>query len=119
MAFVIVALKAGDLKMNQRIVGPFGTYEEAETAFSQMGPARDYEHKYIEEMTAPCDVDGVEVEPYGDEAYEQLTGDEQEELFQMLVDEAGDMSSRDIARAALAGMPLSEMREYLEYDQDA
>jgi len=57
-------------------------------------------------------------EPRGIAAYEQLAGDEQEELFQMLVDEAGDMSSRDIARDMLDGMPLSEMREYLDYEPE-
>lgn len=59
-----------------------------------------------------------ECEPYGDEAYEQLTADEQSELFAMLVDEAADRSSRDVARDMLDGMPLSEMREYLDGEEE-
>lgn len=52
-------------------------------------------------------------ELYGSDAYEALSVGDQAVLWQIMVDEAGDMSTRDTAHMMMADMSLAEMRERL------
>lgn len=65
-----------------------------------------------------CAVSGMLiVAEYRVDAYEQLTEDEQKELFEIMRDEAADNSSRDMAFMLIEQMSLAEMREILDGDE--
>lgn len=55
---------------------------------------------------------------YGAAAFEQLSESEQNMLFGMLMDEAGDMSTRDRAHAMLEDMDLDYMRTMLSEGEE-
>jgi hypothetical protein len=52
----------------------------------------------------------------GMEALETFTEDEQSTLWELACEMAADMSDRDLARAVIAEMGVSEFREWLESD---
>ena len=118
MSWMIVALPMGDIEGNQRLIGPYSSYELAEQDFAKLGPAGNYQHKYIEEITTMEEMLGEEPILYGQKAFESLKEEERGELWDMLVDEAADMSTKDRVWQMLDGMGLDEMREYLDGEEE-
>ena len=109
--------------VGQEMTGPFDTYDEAMDHFSLvMGPASVYEHKYITELftveersriSAGDTVEEVdELARSGEPAdIEKVPAEWREELMAELMQEAADMSPKELAFLLLEGMDMAELDE--------
>lgn len=106
---------------DQEFTGPFEYYDDAMDHFVTMGPASSYEHKYIVELFTPDerarisgDADGQDlgVRNAGERAdLERVPAQWREALMMELVDEVGDMSTKELAFLLLEGMDQDELDE--------
>ena len=118
----IICTKGVD-EVGQEMTGPFETYDEAMDHFVTMGPASAYSHKYITELFTVAERARISAGDDGEEPGDELArGDEpadienvpaqyREELLAELMQEAADMSSRELAFLLLEGMDQAELDE--------
>lgn len=111
--------------VGQEMTGPFDDYNSAMDHFVTMGPASVYEHKYIVELftveersriSADDDVEEVDSLARGGEPadIEKVPAEWREELMAELMQEAADMSSKELAFLLLEGMDMAELLERVE-----
>lgn len=115
MQWIIITKPIG---ADQEFTGPFDSYDEAMDVFVTMGPA---EHKYVVELyTAEerarisggedCqDVGGKAASERAD--LERVPAQWREALLGELMDEAADMSPKELAFLLLEGMDQDELDE--------
>lgn len=119
----IICTKLKD-EVGQEMTGPFETYDEAMDHFVTMGPASSYEHKYITELYSVSerarisggeDCEDVGVRKAGERAdLERVPAQWREALMAELMEEAADMSSKELAFLLLEGMDQDELDERVE-----
>lgn len=109
--------------VGQDMTGPFETYDEAMDHFVTMGPASSYEHKYITELFTPeerarisagdeaQEVDGLARDSTRPADIEQVPAEWREEVMAELMQEAADMSSKELAFLLLEGMDAGELEQ--------
>lgn len=111
--------------VGQEMTGPFECYDDAMDHFVTMGPASVYEHKYITELftveeRSRISADDTVEEPdvlarSGEPAdIEKVPAEWREELMAELMQEAADMSSKELAFLLLEGMDMAELLERVE-----
>lgn len=130
MQWIIITKPIGGLNADQEFTGPFEDYDAAMAHFVTMGPASSYEHKYITELYSVSErarISGdVEVEDVGGKAaseradLERVPAQWREALLGELMEEAADMSSKELAFLLLEGMDQDELDERVrELERDS
>mgnify|MGYP001187660796 CR=1 FL=1 len=114
MQWIIITKPIG---ADQEFTGPFETYDEAMQYFALvMGPASSYEHKYIVELFSVSERAGISgdvgVRERAD--LERVPAQWREALLAELMEEAADMSSKELAFLLLEGMDQDELDERVE-----
>jgi hypothetical protein len=113
MQWIIITKPIGGLNADQEFTGPFEYYDEAMDHFVTMGPASSYEHKYITELFTPDERARISGdEGVGERAdLERVPAEWREALMAELIDEVGDMSTKELAFLLLEGMDQDELDE--------
>lgn len=114
MQWIIITKPIG---ADQEFTGPFETYDEAMQHFALvMDPASSYEHKYIVELFAPEERARISGDlGVGERAdLERVPAQWREALMAELMQEAADMSSKELAFLLLEGMDQDELNERVE-----
>jgi len=123
MQWIIITKPIGGLNADQEFTGPFDTYDQAMDHFVTMGPASSYEHKYITELFTAAErarISGTEevsgIDPLArnsDEPadIERVPAEWREAVMAELMQEAADMSSKELAFLLLEGMDMAELNE--------
>lgn len=125
MKWIIITKPIGGLNADQEFTGPFETYDEAMQCFALvMDPASAYEHKYITELYTPDErrrisgdsgSEDLGVRNAGERAdLERVPAQWREALMAELMEEAADMSSKELAFLLLEGMDQDELNERVE-----
>lgn len=124
MQWIIITKGIGALNSEQEFTGPFDSYGEAMAHFVTMGPASSYEHKYITELYTAEERARISGEALGEDLgvrdageradLERVPAQWREALLAELMEEAADMSSKELAFLLLEGMDQDELDERVE-----
>lgn len=107
MMWVICTKVEGE---DQELTGPFGGYADAMAVFVEMPPASAFEWKYCREVFTVGERRRISG---GDDRadLERVEPEWREALMGELIDEVGDMSSKELAFLLLEGMDMAELNE--------